>query len=186
MRIEILAFVAVVTLLSPLAHAADVAVVEPEAQQALTVGIGGLWFLESELRPVEDAPTPAWSLRYAYDGGGNVGIEVAWTGNTGMERNQHMRVANMFETGLKFIVAPTAAITPFAAAGMGYAAFFGAPENTDFVVVTMPLAAGLEIRGDDFVIGARATWRQTFADETAYTSMGANHVTAMVELGQRF
>lgn len=157
----------------------------PEA--SVTVGIGALWFLYEDMT-VSNDPTPTWAIRYAWDGGGMIGIDFAWTGNTGVERSveQEIRFANFLESDLKLVVAPKARFTPFVAAGVGWGAFVGAEENTDYAVFSLPLSAGAEIRGDLFVIAARATWRRIFGDETSFTATGADHLTTLVEVGQRF
>lgn len=170
-----------------LATSPDAAAEETGPQAAVTVGVGALWFLYEDMTASND-PTPAWALRYAWDGGGMIGIDFAWTGNTGVERtpDQEIRVANFLESDLKLVLAPKARFTPFLAAGVGWGAFIGAEENTDYAVFTLPVTAGAEIRGDRFVIGGRATWRRIFGDETSFTTTGADHLTTLVEVGQRF
>lgn len=155
-------------------------------RHALSVGAGALWFLEAGLVPLEEA-SPAWTVRYAYEPLEVLAIELAWIGNTDFERRVgRMRLANVFEYDLRVNLAPRAPIVPFAAAGLGYASFFGAPEDTDLAMVTVPLAAGLEIRGRDFLIAGRATWRQAWYDDVAHSSLGADHLTATISVGQRF
>jgi len=169
--------------LAPEAAAMD----ESGPQAALTVGVGALWFVHDDMLPSND-PTPAWSVRYAWDGGGMIGIDFAWTGNTGVERTaaQEMRVANFLESDMKLVLMPKARFTPFASAGIGWGHFLGAEENTDHAVFSLPMSLGAEVRGDRFIVAGRATWRRIYADETAFTSIGGDHLTTMVELGQRF
>lgn len=166
---------------------AAVATEEPGPEAAVTIGVGALWFIGDADVQTHDA-TPAWSVRYGWDGGGMIGMDFAWTVNTGVEQPpaQQIRFASFLESDIKFILAPRARFTPFAAAGVGFGAFLGAPENTDWAVFTLPLSAGAEIRGDRFIIAGRATWRRIFADETRFTVSGADHLATMVEVGQRF
>lgn len=159
---------------------------EVEPEHVMSMGAGAMWFVEGELQPASTA-SPAWSVRYGWEPTPMIGVGLSWFGHTSLDRQREgLRFANLLEYDVKLALAPELPLVPFLSAGLGYGAWYGGPGQTDLVTLTVPMAAGLEVRGDRFVVGARGTYRQVFFDQTTFSTSGADHLALTLEVGNRF